>query len=165
MYINVCYFLEFLLISLPAENMLLSNESFNDSFIVSLIGIQIQSIHISSGLCHVLAEHPKHGELLELFCRILNLSTFVQEVVFKSYLGTDKHGRNSWRLMSNLTAAYALLKNSMENLLAKVDLSGIDHGTQNAIGKMLDSLKAGGEKWAGTLSSEEALLTTTSTNF
>jgi len=38
-------------------------------------------------------------------------------------------------------------------------------GTQNAIGKMLDSLKAGGEKWAGTLSSEEALLTTTSTNF
>ncbi|QDZ19825.1 putative nuclear pore complex protein [Chloropicon primus] len=161
MYTNVCYFLEFLLISLPsAESRMRNADAFKDSLLVSLIGIQIQSIHISAGLCNAADEHEMHGDLLKLFGRILNLSTYVQEIIFKSSLGFDKHGRNSWRLMSNLTAAYGLLKQSMEGLLAKVDKDAVDGSTGDAMSKMLSTLRAGGERWAGILSSDEALLTT-----
>jgi hypothetical protein len=169
MYTNVCYFLEFFLISLPsAGSALLNNESFHEAFIVSLIGIQIQSIHLSAGLCNAQGKNGnnnnggnKYGKLLELFGRILNLSTFVQDVAFKTNVGVDKHGRRSWRLMSNLTAAYALLKRSTESLLATIDFSSAaDSEMRSASEKILCTLKAGGERWAENLTGEEALLTT-----
>jgi len=162
MYTSVCYFLEFFLISLPSESMVLSAEAFNESFVVALIGVQMQAIHISAAL--QLPEHEsKHGELLQLFGRVLNLTTLVQELIFKSSLGTDKHGRNSWRLMSNLTAAYALLKHSMDGLVRKIDGTGVDGTTKGALERIEQTLSASGEGWHGTLSSEEAttLLTPT----
>ena len=168
MYTNVCYFLEFLLISLPSsEPLLVSADTFTESLVISLIGIQIQSIHISAGLCNDATSRgasglgrTSRGDLLKIFSRILNLTTFVQEAVFRrsNLMGSDKHGRNSWRLMSNLTAAYVLLKQSIEGYLTKVDEAQADAGVREAMAKTRDTLRAGGERWAGILSSDEALL-------
>ena len=158
MYTNICYLLEFLLISLPTfEDTMQNTDAFHDSLIVSLIGVQIQSIRISAGLCNAAGSLEGQGDLYKMFGRILNLSTYVQEVLFKSNFGLDKHGRNSWRLMSNLTAAYSMLKRSMEGLLATMDTANVDANTKSAVSKIQVILRGVGERWAGGLLSDPLL--------